>query len=569
MRSGDLSIGARCNYAVGVGIVPRGELALTLGSVSHDFDLAAHGKYQLITPSAKRPAVAIGIADVERNGPRESTSFVVATMPLFSDRAAVTLGGALGGNQGVLAGLQWRIGDRVEVQAEYDTMRFNVGALARLGDRAFARVADLSTGTTLTLGYTAPLTYLAPRPLQAAPPTASGATDSATDAMERVRDALATSGLEDIQVTVTHIGDGREMAVAYEDRCHTVNQLDGMPEALRTLAENAPPDTTALAVMLRRRGLVMAEYRIPIEAYRKFADGKMAPAEFARASEITSLPRTNEMRGPQQTTEIANPSIGHTDLVVSPGIRNVVGTEVGAFRIGVLGRVEAVTQLGRGLQAQARWVYPIGGELVAEDARRIRNDRRLLSYAFVPRPGWLAQVVAGRFPGEIDGIVVEALHPIGKRLVLRGIAGQLDADRLDDRLYWLAECWLMIPEWKAQLRLVGGRFLSADTGIGIDLIRSFGAVDIGLGVKDTSTSRLVEVRLSAPLSPRRQPQRPSRLRVRLADYYEHSLRSIIEGVNYLYLENVTARELPIGPDLRDTFLSRYRLLPNSGFWPGQ
>lgn len=566
MRNWDPAIGARSSFALGVPIAPRVEFAATLGSASHDFDLAGHGKLQLVSASSSMPALAIGAMDVARNGPRGSTGFLVASWPFLDSTALVTLGGAFGGNDGLLAGLQYRIGDNVELQAEYDTMRVNVGALVRLGDRVFARVADVSQGTNFTLGYTAPLSYLPSRPLQPAAQAQGGA---AQEAMERIKAALAASGLEDVQVTVTHLGDNRELGVAYEDRCHTISQLDGLPEVLRLLAENAPDDTTALAVVLKRRGLAMAEYRVPVEDYRQVAEGRKSPRELAKVTEVVALPGSGEMRGPQQQTDVANPSFGRTDIVISPGIRNVVGTEVGAFRIGVFGRIEAVTQLGRGLQAQARFVYPIGGELVSDEPRRWTNDRRLISYAFVPRKGWIVQAIGGRFPGENDGIVLEALHTLTDRIALRGIAGKLDNDRLNDRLYWLAECWYLIPEWQAQVRVVGGRFLSADTGIGIDLIRSFGSVDIGIGVRDTSNTRLVEVRLSAPLSPRKQPLAPSRVRVRLADYYEHSLRSVIEGVNYLHLENVTARELAIGPDLRDTFLSRFRLLPDSGWWPGQ
>ncbi len=566
MRNWDPSIGARSSVALGVGIAPRTEFSFTLGTASHDFDLAGHAKVLAWYGSGYMPTIAIGATDVARNGPRGSTGYAVASWPLLDDSALLTLGGAFGGNEGLLAGVQYRIGRNLELQAEYDTLRVNVGAVVRIGDRAFARVADVSTGANFTVGYSAPISYLPPRPLEPAPQAPN---DAVQDAMERVKAALASSGLEDVQVTVTHLGDNRELAVAYEDRNYTINQLDGLPDVLKTMAGNAPENTTALVVSLRRRGLVMAEYRVPVEAYRQYTEGRISGRDFAKTTEITALPKTNEMRGPQQTTDIANKSFGRTDIVVSPGIRNVVGTEVGAFRIGVLGRVEAVTQLGRGLQAQARAVYPIGGELVSEEPREWRGDRYLLSYAFVPRPGWLAQVIAGRFPGSNDGVVLEVLYPAARRLALRAILGQLDNDRLDDRLYAIGECWYMVPEWRAQIRLFGGRFLSGDTGFGIDLIRSFGSVDIGIGVRDTTNTRLVELRLSMPLSPRKQPQKPAPFRVRLADYYEHGLRSVIEGVNYLYLENVTARELALGPDIRDTFLSRFRLLPDSGWWPGQ
>ncbi len=567
MGAGYESIGARSSWAATLGLLPRTEFAFSLGSQAVDYDLAGHAKVSLTDARGLRPALALGVTDVARNGPKGSTGFVVATWPVLGDGVALTLGGAFSGNAGLLAGIQCRLGPVVELQAEYDTERVNVGVAAALGDRAFARVANLSTGTTATVGYTVPLTYLAPRKLT--PPGPAEASAAIVDVLDRVKKTLVASGLEDVQVAVTHLGDNVELSAAYDDRCYTVNQLDGLPDVLKTMAENAPANTSALVVKLRRRALVMAEYRVPLEAYRRFAAGETTGRELKEAADVTLLPVTSEMRGPQQETEVANSSFRHVDVVVSPGIRTVVGTETGAFKIGVLGRVEAVAPLGRGLQAQSRWVYPIGGELAGDDPRRWRNDRALISYAFSPKPRWLAQVIAGRFPHSTSGVVVEVLRPLGSRSLFHAVAGKAENDRLGKKLYWLAEYWHFVPQWRAQVRVLGGRFLSADTGIGIDLIRGFGAVEMAIGVRDTSTSRLVQLSLSVPLSPRRQPQSPSTVRIRLADYLDQQLRSIIEGVNYLYLEDITARELSLGPDMRDTLLNRYRLVPDSGWWPGQ
>jgi len=365
-----------------------------------------------------------------------------------------------------------------------------------------------------------------------------------------------------------HVGDNIELTAAYDDRCFTVNQLDSLPDVLRTMAENAPANTVALIAKVRRRSLVMAEYRIPLETYRRFASGQAAPEELRDAADITLIPATGEMRGPEQTTAVENTSFGHVDVVLSPGLRTILGTETGAFKIGVLGQAEVIAPLSRGLQAQARWTYPLGGELVIDEPRTPRVERSLISYAFSPRPRWLVQVIAGKFT-QADGVVVEALRPLNDLSLVRLIAGKLSYDRLDDRLYLLGEYWYFLPKWRTQIRVVGGRFLSADTGVGVDLIRSFGAVEVSIGVRETSASRLVQLTVSMPLSPRKQPQAPSRVRVRLDDYVDHSMRSIIEGLNYLYLENVTARELTLGPDLRNTYLNRFRLAPGSGCWPGQ
>lgn len=561
------SIGARSSWAGVFTLIPRTEFAMSLGSVSMDYDLAGHAKLGLTSASGYMPAIAVGVLDFERNGPKGSTGFLVATWPVLNRTGAVTLGGAISGNQGLLAGLQYRIGSAVELQAEYDTERVNYGIVGALSDRAFARIARLNTGTTVTLGYTAPLTNLPTRKLVS--PGKSASAGVIADVIERIKDDLVGSGFEDVQVAVTHLGDSAELSVSYDDRCYTVNQLDGLPDVLKTMAENAPENTSALVVRLRRRALAVAEYRVPLETYRKYTAGEATARDLTEASDVTLVPQTSEMRGPQQETEVANSSFGHVDVVVSPGIRTVIGTETGAFKIGVLGRVEAVAPLGRGLQAQARWVYPIGGELASEDPRRWRNDRALISYAFSPYPRVLVQAIAGKFPRSAEGVVVEALRPLSSRSLAYAVAGKLDHDRLNKRLYWLAEYWHFIPEWRSQLRFLAGRFLSADTGFGVDLIRGFGAFEISLGVRDTSTSRLLQVAFAMPLSPRRQPQNPSRVRVRLADYVEQQVRSIIEGLNYLYKEDITARELALGPDLRSTFLNRYRLIPESGFWPGQ
>lgn len=567
MGMGPVSIGARSSFAAVAGVVPHTEFAFSLGPASQDFDLAGHGKVNLLNASGSMPAVALGVVDVARNGPKGSTGFLVATWPLLDNQVGLTLGGAFSGNHGLLAGLQVRLGNAIELQAEYDTERVNYGIVAALGDRAFARVANLSTGTTATVGFSWPMAYLPPRKLE--PPARKPPEGAISEAMERIKEALVKSGFEDVQVSATLIGENSELAVAYDDRCFTVNQLDGLPDVLKVMAENAPPNTVALVARLRRRALVMAEYRVPLETFKRYAAGDATPADMREASEVTLLPPTGEMRGPQQETAVANSSFGHVDVVLSPGVRTVLGTETDVFQIGVFGRVEVVAPLGRGAQAQARWIYPLGGELVDEEPRRWRNDRAVVSYAFSPRPRWLAQVIAGKFPRSADGVVVEALRPLSSRSLVHGVFGRINHDRLDKRLYWLLEYWHFLPQWKSQIRLLGGRFLTADTGVGVDFIRQFGSVELGIGVRDTSTSRLVQITLSMPLSPRRQPQPPQRVRVRVEDYVEQQLRSVIEGVNYLYLEDITARELSLGPDLRNTFLDRYRFVPESGWWPGQ
>ena len=203
-----LSIGGASTYAVTVGMIPRSEIAISLGEEEYGRDLAAHAKVLLRCESGRSPALALGVADLSRNVPSaDPTVFLVGSKHLSGDKLSLTLGAAAGGNFGLLAGASYRPHPRVELQAEYDTDRLNVGLTGRIGKNLWARAADVDVGTALTVGYQFSLDY---PPRRAHQPQVLGPADlSAWAAAEALQDKLVALGLEDVQVSMEENDAGR------------------------------------------------------------------------------------------------------------------------------------------------------------------------------------------------------------------------------------------------------------------------------------------------------------------------------------------------------------------------
>ncbi|MCX6361558.1 MAG: hypothetical protein NT029_17270 [Armatimonadetes bacterium] len=545
----DDSVGATCASTVSFSLLPRTEFSCSMGTHGQAMDLTFHAKVQFLAPAPGRVGYAMGIADAGRtHGKQGGTRFAVATLPLAQGRLLVTGGLANGTTQGIVGGASYRLSPTVDLQTEFDTRRVNTGIVLRAGDWGLFRLADTSGGLMATTAVQLPLEY--PAALHAdAVAGARASVAAGGSATTGAQAALVAEGFEDVRVRLVETPGGRAIVVSYENRRYTLNQKDGADVGLAILARYAPGDVRAAAVELTQRGLVVAR-------------AQRAGAE----TSIETLP--GRLEGTEsEGTALTNPSVGHADLAIGVGLRTQVGSDYGAFRAGALALPEGTVTLGRGLAANLRLSYPTVGDLVNDEPNRFKTDRAVLLYAFAPAKGWLAQVSAGRYPTQSDGAVLEVARPVSASGLVRIVGGRAENDRLQTRAYLLGEYWHWLPGSPVQVRLVGGRFLTNDKGWGIDVIRHWGDVRVGMGYRDTSRSSVARISVSLPLGPRRQPQRPSALRVRLADTFDHAVRSIVgEEKNYLYLLDQTAGELQIGQDLVTTFFDRGRLLPGSGLW---
>jgi hypothetical protein len=547
------SIGVTCGTVASFSLLPRTEMALGMGPARQGHDLTFHAKIQIKAPAPGRIGYALAIADAGRKAGNEAgTRFALATLPLRDGRLALTGGLASGMNTGVVGGAAYRLSPTVELQTEFDTRRVNSGIVLRAGDWGMFRLADTSGGLMATTAVQLPFEYPAPLHADAIADsrTSVPAGGSATMAAQT---ALVAEGFEDVRVRLVDAPDGRALVAAYENRRYTLNQRDGAEVGLAILVRHAPEGVRTAAIELTQRGLVVARAR-------RALSGAEAPTS------LEALP--SRLAGAEtEATGVANRSAGHCDVTLGMGLRAQIGTEYGAFRARLLAWPEVSAPLGRGLAANGRISYQVADDLRNTGPDPTRTDRAVLLYAFQPAKGWLAQASAGRYPTQSDGAVLEIAKPVSAGGLVRVVGGRAENDRLQTRAYLLGEYWHWVPGTSVQVRLVAGRFLTNDKGWGIDVSRYWGDVRLGMGFRDTTRSSQARISVSLPLGPRRQPQRPGALRVRLADTFDHAARSTVgEKANYLYLLDQTAGELQIGQDLVTTFFDRGRLLPGSGVW---
>ena len=553
------SFGGRTTYSFNVEIHPGIEFGFAVGEKQLKRDMSVNAKFRVVDAKPGSPAIAVGVVDAGRND-QNATGFVVATQKMPGDRLSLTLGGAVGARSGVLGGLSYRMGSVLELQGEYDTDRFNYGVAARLARGLWVRAADLDVGTVYTASYELPLTDSQRRsrilddvgPSQLEP----------QEALKTIQRELSDLGMEDVGVALQEQPDGQQLVVSYENRRFTLNELDGLAAALPIAAKFAPASVSAIELRIKRLGITTASITTSADVYRGYARGQTSGEDFARQLKTSLLPRRRARKHTVAATGATRPSYGHADLMLGLGLDAQLATEATMLSLGWWLRPELVVPIGRGLQADVRWAYPIAGPLVRDERNRFNTQRAVLAYAFQPVNGYLAQVVAGRFPTEREGFIVEVAKPHGSRGMFRGVWGDLDNKRAGavQGPYYTVEYTRVLPGSDTQLRFVSGRFLDNDRGFGLDVTRRFGETQVGLGLRSTGIAERAEMRIVMPLTSRRQAKAPSTIRLRTADRFEYNVRSSLASINYVYLAELTANELLIGPDLIQGFLNQNRLV---------
>jgi hypothetical protein len=512
--------------------------------------------------------VAVGVLDLERNGPPTPPSyFAVASKHFLAGRAEVTLGGSGGEANGVLAGLSYRPIPWLDLQGEYDTKRFNYGAGFELSDRLFARVAKVDVGTAYTLAYQFPLAYpgapAPPAPKAPLGPPAQPATAACTD---QIQQELVRLGLENVQAQIQPVNDARTMLVEFDNREYTLDDYDAVMAALPVVARLSDPDVTQAAVRVEKQGLVTVEVRCPLDAYRRFAHGEITARQFAAQVTVQRLPAVHAAETITGPTDIANKPWGRLDLTLAPNLMTDVTTRTSSVLTGWSLEPGAQWALVKGVQAEGRWLYPVAGP-VDSNQKGLITDEGLITIAAPLHHLLLVQALGGRFSDDSfahwDGYAGEAAIAAGPEGLFHVTLAQLQNNALGTNFYGVGEYWQEIPTWNAQVRVFGGRFLYQDAGAGVQLIRNCREVQVAFDVRHSGGFTRMGMGISFPLGPRRQEQVPTHVRLRWADRFDMNA-GVLAGTSHTQaVANQYGDELDLGPNLVDAFFNRDRLSGSS------
>jgi hypothetical protein len=263
------------------------------------------------------------------------------------------------------------------------------------------------------------------------------------------------------------------------------------------------------------------------------------------------------------SSPIENSSALHSQLVLAPGLRTLLATEVGTFQYVLSIRSEAIVTLWPGAAAYARADIPVLWSSAFADGGPVRNERsppqvdHALLYQAVPiAPGLTALAGAGLFRGDPGG-VAEALLTPGKGALALGVQAAVTRDGAGSVAHAATGSvrYDLVP-LDTVVEAHAGEFVGGDRGFSASLGRWFGDTKVSAFASRTG-SWLAGVELSLPLTLRRE-MRPGLLQVRGSRRFVYEAHSTVGS-----RENAVQLSAPLAPvtpwNLETSFLDEGRL----------
>jgi hypothetical protein len=571
--------GTARTYALTLGLLRYTELAGRLTEVRPQpalRDLSFNVKLQVpLDLVAPRLPVALAVGGQDEGGAAThfATRYAVASLRLWRLTASVGWGRGPDRMEGLFGGGTLALVDWLEVVGDWDGADLNAGLRAsvpldgvglpfRLG--AIAKSSVRHEPRTVEWGATleVPLWLNAgpggrrlvgdgapPRRASAAAPEAAPAlevrTASADDPLPRgrsptgpepPRDPAVDAGADpllELEEALVEIGfeevragrAGDAVVVEYENNLFNHNEADALSVVLRQI-ELAGLASRPLAIVVKRNGLRVAEISVP-----GAAEVAAAPSRSGSAPRWRYGPSTRRVSWASPSPR--NRSAMHSKLVLAPGLRTFVGTEVGALDWLVSFRPDVIVPLWPGATGFARAEIPVAWSDDLRERgvfRRYRQDERL-EYALVHQavplaPGLMAMVGGGVIRATDAGGLGELLWSTFDGALALGVQGSWTAnDQLEERRAATGSARIRIAPLDVSAFVRAGRFVNGDRGGTVEVSRWFGDTQVGVFYTRTEVA-IAGAFFTIPLTPRKD-MRPGWLQVRGSRRWGHGLGTVV------------------------------------------
>jgi hypothetical protein len=357
------------------------------------------------------------------------------------------------------------------------------------------------------------------------PPAAEQPLDDAPyaqiDPLLDLEDALVEIGLEEVRAG----RDGEVIVVEYENSRFNHDEADALYLVLLEI-ERVGLAERPLAIVVKRQGLRVAEISVPSAA-------EVAAAPAGSAARPRWRYGAPARRALWISPEPRNGSALHSSLVLAPGLRTFVGTEVGMLDWVVSLQPDLIVPLWTGATGFVRADVPLSWSDDLRDGRvlrRYRESRRivhaLLHQAVPLAPGLMAMIGGGVFRSTDAGGLGELLWSPGDGTLALGAQGSWTANDVgEERQALTGSARLRIAPLDVSVFVRSGRFVNGDRGTTVDVSRWFGDTQVGVFFNRTETA-IAGIFFTVPLTPRRD-MRPGWLQVRGSRRWGHSLGSVV------------------------------------------
>lgn len=577
------------NYLFSVGFFSFAELGgrLTDAPGAGVRDLSANFKVKapFIPRGYYLPDIALGIQDAGGGARHLQTRYLVASEEWWRFRFSLGYGTGPDRMKGVFGGAEFKAFEWLYLLGENDTKETNFGARLVTRDlfgypvnlELTAKTSlDYRTGTPeFGFGLQFPLgnehhdSALLPEnagetshPTQteksSAGPDRQGATpwttrqqlpaprgpttplSAAEPALSSLIHGLADEGFENVRVGTR--GD-ELLVVEFENGRYDHNELDALGVVIGMVADFVPSGFETLRLVVEKQGIRILTLSAPIEDFRAFLRD---PGKYGTLNEhLLITTDTADDDTVNFIDDVKNPSWLNSTLVIYPGLKTFVGTEVGAFDYLVSARPDYSLNVWKGAVVNARWDLPFFWSENFRDDKpfssrgRSRLDRLMLFQAIKLSPTVMANLGGGMVLHDLYGSLNEVVWTPGdgthRFLVRHAYAARSDdgADRQKHEVY-LGSYRYFFSSLDLSLEGTAGRFFDNDEGFRIDVKRFFGDTAFSVYFINSRTTEQERVKvggimIALPLTFRRD-MKPGILQVKGLDDWSYSQETrIVKG----------------------------------------
>ena len=585
---------------------PDGSPESEAGGVGVGRDLSGNVKLRIpfLPKGEYLPTFAVGMQDIGGGAQYLRTKYAVASEEIGRFRFSVGYGTGPGRMKGLFGGVEVKACDWLYLLAENDTKENNVG-IRLVTPHLFGYPVNLQVtakssldhepqhpefalGLQFPLGLDhhyekqipvpAPATELPAAPqvspqVQPAPtllPPAGGGWEGGRprllkgDPLETLLKRLTADGFQNVRVGSLD----SVLVIEYENARYNHNELDAIGVVTGIVQLEAPLRFETLRLIEKKKGIRIIQLEMPLTELRAF---------FLDASNLDRLQNALTVsHDPAETTGISfvegdgNSSWLTAYLMLYPGLKNYVGTEVGAFDYLLSLKPDLYLNLWKGSVLNARVDIPFAWSDNFDDNRPFRSqrkgtelDRLMLFQGIKAAPTLMAVLGGGMVLPESYGVLNELLWTPGSG-THRVKFSQLYAnnrERDDKDVEYLGSYRYYFAPLDLYLQGTAGKFLTKDRGFVGELKRFVGDTAVTFFVKNSVTSdgkshRFGGIQFDLPLTPRRD-MKPYPLQVRGSDGWSIGQETRIAKRNYVGAPIGSRLEPPFNVDR--TFYNRDRL----------
>lgn len=563
------------SYILSAGFLPYLEGGLRLSEADAPSglqDLSLNLKLQLplelLWPTVPF-ALAVGTQDEGGAAPNFRTRYVVASAEAWRFRATAGYGTGPDRMRGLFGGVEFRAFDFARLIVEHDGMDQHAGVRITVP----VTIADVP----LKVGLVAKTTYAyRPGTLDWAATLSAPLSLQPAERLEadlepwnelKLRDGTPASQLEEDLLEVgfenVRAAETKEaLHVEYENNVFGHAEWDGLGVVLGYLAHRATAETFSVTILKLQTPL--ANISGNTSSLRQYFGQQVegAPPHLRANIKLTRV--TNP--APQlEGKPRRNCSALHTQLILQPGLRYFVGTELGPFEAIISARPELVIPLWRGGSAYVRadvpvaWTQAFGANGGLAGYRTpARVEHALLTQALALPAGVRTLIAAGVYRTESAGVLGEVEWAPGGGAHAFGLQGAVTRTLLGAQTNLSATAgYRYYGPLDILMSVKGGQFLHGDRGAQLEVSRFFGDVLAGAFVSRTTFGTVLGAQVSLPLTPRRELT-PGWVQLRGARRWSTQLGTqIAAGANFIRGDIATHPSVPF--DLETTYADGGRL----------